>query len=68
MIDAIHYLIERFGLIAVFLGCIAEGESAAILGGYFAHQGMFEAWKVFAAAFGGYLGRHAFLPGRKIFL
>jgi membrane protein DedA with SNARE-associated domain len=68
MIDAIHYLIERFGLIAVFLGCIAEGESAAILGGFFAHQGTFEVWQVFAAAFvGSFLGDALFfLTGKYL--
>jgi membrane protein DedA with SNARE-associated domain len=66
MTDAIHYLIERFGLIAVFLGCIAEGESAAILGGFFAHQGTFEVWQVFAMTFiGSFLGDTLFfLTGR----
>jgi len=53
MIDAIHLLIERFGLIAVFLGCVAEGESVAILGGFFAHQGLLETWQVIAMAFAG---------------
>jgi membrane protein DedA with SNARE-associated domain len=68
MIDAIHYLIERFGLIAVFLGCIAEGESAAILGGFFAHQGTFEVWQVFAAAFAGsFLGDAVFFLVGKYF-
>jgi membrane protein DedA with SNARE-associated domain len=55
MIDVLHSLIERFGLFAIFLGCMAEGESAAILGGFFAHQGMFEAWQAFASAFSGSL-------------
>ena len=36
MIDTLHWLVARYGLIAVFLGCVAEGESAAILGGFFA--------------------------------
>jgi membrane protein DedA with SNARE-associated domain len=66
MIDAIHDLIERFGLIAVLLGCIAEGESAAILGGFFAHQGVLEARHVLLAAFvGSFMGDAIyFLAGR----
>ncbi|MEJ6784643.1 DedA family protein [Aminobacter sp. Piv2-1] len=51
MTDTIHYLVERYGLLAVFIGCMAEGESVAILGGFFAHQQVFAAWQAFAAAF-----------------
>ncbi|WP_192243636.1 DedA family protein [Mesorhizobium silamurunense] len=51
MTEAIHRLIEQYGLIAVFLGCVAEGESAAILGGFFAHQQIFVLWQAFMAAF-----------------
>ena len=36
MTETLHWLVARYGLIAVFLGCVAEGESAAILGGFFA--------------------------------
>lgn len=51
MTDFVHHLIERYGLVAVFLGCLAEGESAAILGGFFAHQRIFILWQTFAVAF-----------------
>ncbi|AZO75116.1 MULTISPECIES: DedA family protein [unclassified Mesorhizobium] len=51
MSEAIHRLIEQYGLVAVFLGCVAEGESAAILGGFFAHQQIFVLWQAFLAAF-----------------
>ncbi|RWM08104.1 DedA family protein [Mesorhizobium sp.] len=51
MTEAIHRLIEQYGLVAVFLGCVAEGESAAILGGFFAHQQVFVLWQAFVAAF-----------------
>ncbi|MDX8464857.1 DedA family protein [Mesorhizobium sp. VK23B] len=51
MSEAIHRLIEQYGLIAVFLGCVAEGESAAILGGFFAHQQIFVLWQAFLVAF-----------------
>jgi len=50
MTGAIHHFIEQYGLLAVFLGCVAEGESAAILGGFFAHQQVFVLWHTFLAA------------------
>ena len=53
MTETIHYLVAKYGLIAVFLGCVAEGETAAILGGFFAHQQVFVTWQAFAAAFSG---------------
>jgi membrane protein DedA with SNARE-associated domain len=67
MSEAIHLFVERYGLIAVFLGCIAEGESAAILAGFFAHQALFHAWQAYAAALGGaFIGDVLFfLAGRR---
>jgi len=67
MTDTIHHLIEQYGLIAVFLGCVAEGESAAILGGFFAHQHVFVPWQAFlAAAVGAFLGdTFFFILGRS---
>ncbi len=67
MTETIHLLVERYGLIAVFLGCLAEGESAAILGGFFAHQHIFVTWHAFVAAFlGAFLGDTLFfLAGRR---
>ncbi|MEI9412862.1 DedA family protein [Mesorhizobium salmacidum] len=57
MTDAIHHFIEQYGLLAVFLGCVAEGESAAVLGGFFAHQHVFVLWHAFvAAALGAFAG------------
>ncbi|TPK42837.1 DedA family protein [Mesorhizobium sp. B2-5-4] len=57
MTDAIHHFIEQYGLLAVFLGCVAEGESAAILGGFFAQQHVFVLWHAFvAAALGAFAG------------
>lgn len=50
MTSTIHHFIEQYGLLAVFLGCVAEGESAAILGGFFAHQHVFVLWHAFVAA------------------
>ena len=61
MTEAIHHFIEQYGLLAVFLGCVAEGESAAILGGFFAHQHVFVLWHAFvAAALGAFLGDTGF--------
>jgi membrane protein DedA with SNARE-associated domain len=61
MTDAIYNLIEQYGLIAVFLGCVAEGESAALLGGFFAHQHVFVLWQAFlAAAIGAFAGDSCF--------
>ncbi|RWO09216.1 MAG: DedA family protein [Mesorhizobium sp.] len=67
MTDAIHNLIEQYGLIAVFLGCVAEGESAALLGGFFAHQHVFVLWEAFlAAAVGAFVGdSFFFILGRS---
>lgn len=67
MIDLLHTLVERYGLLAVFAGCLAEGESAAIFGGFFAHQRVFEVWATVAVAFtGAFLGDTAlFLAGRR---
>lgn len=66
MTDTLHLLVERYGLIAIFLGCVAEGESAAILGGFLAHQRVFAAWEALAAvALGAFLGDTTFfLTGR----
>lgn len=63
----IHTLVEQYGLIAVFLGCLAEGESAAIVAGFFAHQHVFVAWQAFATVFvGAFLGDAAFFAiGRR---
>ena len=61
MTDTIHHFIEQYGLLAVFLGCVAEGESAAILGGFFAHQHIFVLWHAFAAAaLGAFVGDTSF--------
>jgi membrane protein DedA with SNARE-associated domain len=67
MTDAIHHFIEQYGLLAVFLGCVAEGESAAILGGFFAHQHVFVLWHAFvAAALGAFIGdTFFFILGRS---
>ena len=67
MTETIHLLIEKYGLLAVFLGCVAEGESAAVLAGFFAHQHVFPALGAFLAAFAGaFLGDTLFfVAGRR---
>ncbi|WP_137931018.1 DedA family protein [Mesorhizobium comanense] len=67
MTEAIHHFIEQYGLLAVFLGCVAEGESAAILGGFFAHQHVFVLWHTFvAASLGAFVGdTFFFILGRS---
>ena len=67
MTDAIHHFIEQYGLLAIFIGCVAEGESAAILGGFFAHQHVFVLWHaVVAAALGAFVGDTCvFILGRS---
>lgn len=68
MTDAIHLLVERYGLLAVFLGCVAEGESAAILAGFFAHQRIFEIWQSYlAAASGAFAGDMMFFVAGQRF-
>ena len=67
MTDTIHLLIEKYGLFAVFVGCLVEGETAAIVGGFFAHQDYFSLWQAFIAAFLGAFGSDFafFLAGRR---
>ena len=67
MTDTIHLLIEQYGLIAVFVTCVAEGETAAILAGFFSHQGVFVPWQAFVVVFLGAFGGDAtfFLCGRR---
>ena len=67
MTDTIHHLVEQYGLIAVFIACVAEGETAAILAGFFSHQGVFVPWQAVVAVFLGAFGGDAafFLCGRR---
>ena len=63
MTETLHLLIERYGLLAVFAGCLAEGESAAVLAGFFTHQHVFPVAGALAATFFG-----AFIGDTAIFL
>jgi len=67
MSEIIRGLIEQYGLIAIFAGCILEGETAAILAGYFSHQGLLGGWGAFWATFlGAFLSDCTFfLMGRR---
>lgn len=61
MTETLHQFIEHYGLLAVFLGCLAEGETVAMLGGFFVHQHIFSAWQTLLAVFAGaFLGDAAF--------
>ena len=67
MSEIIHGLIERYGLLAIFAGTVLEGETAVILGGFFAHQGLFSEWAAYvAAALGAFVSDCLFfLLGRR---
>ncbi len=57
MSEFFHRLVENYGLIAVFVGCLAEGESAATLAGFFSHQNIFNAPVAVVTVFtGAFLG------------
>lgn len=60
------HFVDTYGLLAVFAGCLAEGESFAVLGGFLSHQGFFAPWNAFAViASGAFLGDTLFyLAGR----
>jgi membrane protein DedA with SNARE-associated domain len=64
--EFIHQLVERYGLVAIFLGCMAEGESSAMLAGFFAHQGVFDRWQSLLVVFAGAVSGDAllFLAGK----
>ncbi|MFD1343193.1 DedA family protein [Litorisediminicola beolgyonensis] len=49
----IEELIVEYGLIAVFLGCMFEGDTAALTGGVLAHRGLLPFWGTVAAAAAG---------------
>ncbi|OWW04674.1 hypothetical protein ATY81_01435 [Rhizobium sp. R72] len=59
-------LIGEYGLLAVFLGAAVEGETAAFLGGVFAHRQLIPYWQVaLAASLGSFAADQSFfLAGR----
>lgn len=63
----VNTLIASYGYWALFIGCLAEGETFTLLGGVAAHQGLLHfGWVLLVAAVGGmagdtvlyFLGRH----------
>lgn len=62
----LHGLIANYGVVAVFLGALTEGETAVFLGGVFAHRHLLPYWQVaLAASLGSLLTDQAlFLAGR----
>lgn len=53
----IHNLIMHYGYFALFVGCLAEGETFVLLGGIAAHQGLLHFGGVIAATMlGGIIG------------
>lgn len=68
MSPSLLQLVDSYGLIAIFLGCVAEGESFAVLGGFLAHQGFFSSWNAFLAIFlGATLGDALFYVAGRFF-
>ncbi|MET0169427.1 MAG: DedA family protein [Aliihoeflea sp.] len=67
MTHLVTELIGRFGLFAVFLGCVFEGETAALGAGFLAHQNLVNLVGTFPAVFAGALAGDTamFLAGRR---
>ena len=68
MIDALDSFVRDYGLLAVFAGSAAEGESVAIVGGFFAHQMLLPLWQTYVAALiGTFVGDTAYYVFGKRF-
>ncbi|MBS9720739.1 DedA family protein [Tianweitania sp. BSSL-BM11] len=68
MIDAIDTFVREYGVLAVFAGSAAEGESVAIVGGFFAHQMLLPLWQTYLAALvGTFVGDTAYYVFGKRF-
>ncbi|WP_067702565.1 MULTISPECIES: DedA family protein [unclassified Erwinia] len=53
----VNGLISQYGYLALFIGCIAEGETFTLLGGVAAHEGLLHyGWVLLVAMLGGILG------------
>lgn len=62
------HFVQNYGLLAVFAGCVAEGESFAVLGGFLAHQGFFAPLNAFLAmSAGAFLGDTLFYIAGRFF-
>lgn len=56
MTDLAHYITD-YGYWALFIGCLAEGETITLLGGIAAHEGLLHwPWVIAVVALGGTLG------------
>lgn len=62
----VNHLITQYGYLALFIGCLAEGETFTLLGGVAAHQGLLNyGLVILTASLGGILGDTAlFFIGR----
>lgn len=49
----IEHLITEYGVIAIYIGCVFEGDTVAITGGVLAHRGLIPFWPVVLAAIAG---------------
>ncbi|SNR28062.1 DedA family protein [Puniceibacterium sediminis] len=49
----IENLIHEYGVIAIYIGCVFEGDTVAITGGVLAHRGLIPFWPVVFAAIAG---------------
>ncbi|MEO8486647.1 MAG: DedA family protein [Betaproteobacteria bacterium] len=55
--ETLQGFIEQYGYLAVFAGCVLEGETALVLGGFAAHMGYLSLPMVIGtAAFAGFIG------------
>lgn len=65
--DTVQAFIEQYGYVAVFLGCLAEGETVLVLGGFAAHLGYLALPAVIGtAAVAGFLGDQVlYMIGRR---
>jgi membrane protein DedA with SNARE-associated domain len=57
----LHHLLHQYGYLALFAGCLLEGETLLILAGFAAHQGYLSIyWVILLAACAGTLGDQFF--------
>ncbi|MCT6004213.1 DedA family protein, partial [Pseudomonas aeruginosa] len=66
MTDLAHYITD-YGYWALFIGCLAEGETITLLGGIAAHEGLLHwPWVIAVVALGGTLGDQLlYFTGRR---
>ncbi|CAI0963413.1 Inner membrane protein yohD [Serratia marcescens] len=66
MTDLAHYITD-YGYWALFIGCLAEGETITLLGGIAAHEGLLHwPWVIAVVALGGMMGDQLlYFAGRR---